>query len=203
MKKYGRFLLIPILVLAVFSTACSTAWVSTLDSILSAAAPALIDILQIVAVANGQPANGTLAAKISSDATVIKTLAADFAKDGSTNACTTLQNAIATYQVDQNLVLGVAQVSNSATQTKIALLSDLVAGAVTAVLAVIPQCQAPASLAKSVKAGPPLKLRTFVADYNAVLITKTGNLAVDAVTPKLQIHQHSKAVRVLTFGYLK
>ena len=43
MKK----ILVVALSLALFSTACSTAWVSTLDSILSAAAPALIDILQI------------------------------------------------------------------------------------------------------------------------------------------------------------
>ena len=34
--------------LVLFCTACSTAWVSTLDSILAAAAPALINILQIV-----------------------------------------------------------------------------------------------------------------------------------------------------------
>ena len=50
--------------LAMFCTACSTAWVSTLDSILAAAAPALINILQVVAVANGRPLNGTLAVKI-------------------------------------------------------------------------------------------------------------------------------------------
>ena len=52
------------LVCAMLCTACSTAWVSSLDAILGAAAPALINILQIVAVANGQPVNGTLAAKI-------------------------------------------------------------------------------------------------------------------------------------------
>src|SRR5271156_5650024 len=75
MKK----ILVVVLSLAMFCTACSTAWVSTLDSILAAAAPALINILQIVAVANGQPVNSALAAKINADATAIKTLAADFA----------------------------------------------------------------------------------------------------------------------------
>ncbi len=72
--------LIGVLFLAVTCTACSTAWVSTLDSILAAAAPALINILQIVAVANGQPMNAGLAAKINSDAGDIKTLAGDLAK---------------------------------------------------------------------------------------------------------------------------
>ncbi len=59
-----RKVLIVVLSLAMFCTACSTAWVLTLDSILAAAAPALINILQIVAVANGQPVNANLAAKI-------------------------------------------------------------------------------------------------------------------------------------------
>ena len=46
-------------VLGMLCTGCSTAWVSTLDSILAAAAPALINILQIVAVAEGLPVNAT------------------------------------------------------------------------------------------------------------------------------------------------
>jgi hypothetical protein len=72
---FMRKVLVVALSLSMFCTACSTAWVSTLDSILAAAAPALINILQIVAVANGQPVNATLAAKINADATIIKTLA--------------------------------------------------------------------------------------------------------------------------------
>src|ERR1700687_1781781 len=111
--------LIIVLSLAMFCTACSTAWVSTLDSILAAAAPALINILQIVAVANGQPVNSNLAAKINADATVIRTLAADFAKASSGSApgvCQQLQAAVSAYQADQQLVLEVAQVSDSKTQ---------------------------------------------------------------------------------------
>jgi hypothetical protein len=81
-----RKALVVSLSLAMFCTACSTAWVSTLDSILVAAAPALIDILQIAAVANGQPINTNLEAKINADATVIKTLAADFAEASSAAA---------------------------------------------------------------------------------------------------------------------
>ncbi len=52
-----RKLLVVVLSLAMFCTACSTGWVLALDSILAAAAPALVNILQIVAVANGQPVN--------------------------------------------------------------------------------------------------------------------------------------------------
>jgi len=198
-----RKALIVVLSFALLATACSTAWVSTLDSILAAAAPALINILQIVSAANGQPMNSNLAAKISGDAGAIKTLAADFAKDGGSDACTTLQNAVATYQVDQALVLQLAQVKDSNTQTKISLLADLVSGTIDAITAVIPACQVPTSSAKSIKAEPPLNVRNFVASYNGILTARTGNTAVDAVTPKLVIHQHSKLVRYASLSYLK
>src|SRR5271168_2183796 len=103
MKK----VLVVALSLAVFCTACSTAWVSTLDSILAAAVPALINILQIVAVANNQPASSNLSAKINADAADIETLAADFAKASSGSApgvCQQLQAAVGAYQADQQLV---------------------------------------------------------------------------------------------------
>jgi hypothetical protein len=186
-----------------FCTACSTAWVSTLDSILAAAAPALINILQIVAVANGQPANSNLAAKISADATIIKTLAADFAKASSGSApgvCQQLQAAVNAYQADQQLVLQVAQVSDSNTQTKITLLAGLVAGTVNAITAVIPSCQAKA---QGFKALPPYRLSTFTDHYNSILVAPTGNAAVDAATQKLKLHRHSKFVRAVTFGELQ
>jgi hypothetical protein len=198
-----RKALIVVLSFALLSTACSTAWVSTLDSILAAAAPALINILQIVSVANGQPMNSNLATKINGDAAAIKTLAADFATDGGSNACSTLQNAVATYQFDQAFVLQLAQVKDSNTQAKISLLADLVSGTIGAITAVIPACETPTSAAQSIKVEPPLKLRNFVASYNVILTARTGNAAVDAATPKLVIHQHSKMARYSSLGYLK
>jgi hypothetical protein len=200
MKK----VLIVALSLAMSCTACSTAWVSTLDSILAAAAPALINILQIVAVANGKPMNSNLAAKINADATVIKTLAGDFAKASSGSAagvCQQLQSAVSAYQADQALVLQVAQVSDSKTQVKITLLANLVAGTVQAIAAVIPSCQANAQA--SFKALPPYSVSSFADQYNSILVAPTGNAAVDAATLKLKLHGHSKLVRALTFGRLQ
>jgi hypothetical protein len=183
-------------------TACSTTWVSTLDSILAAAAPALINILQIVAVANGKPMNSNLASKIDADAAVIQTLAGDFAKASSAAApvvCQQLQAAVGAYQADQQLVLQAAQVSDAGTQTKITLLAGLVAETVNAITAVIPSCQDAAS-AQNFKAAPPYSLSTFAAHYNSILVAPTGNPAIDAETRKLKLHQHSIVVRALTFG---
>jgi hypothetical protein len=191
--------------LAMFCTACSTAWVSTLDSILAAAAPALINILQIVAVANGQPMNANLATKINADATDIKTLASDFANASSGSApgiCQQLQGAVSAYQSDQQLVLQVAQVSDSNTQTKITLLADLVAGTVSAITAAIPSCQN-AALSKSISRSSAYSVSTFAARYNSILLAPTGNAAVDSVTPKLKLHRHSRLARSVTFGLLQ
>jgi hypothetical protein len=191
--------------MAMFCTACSTAWVSTLDSILAAAAPALINILQIVAVANGRPMNSNLAVKINGDATVIKTLASDFAKASSQSApgvCQQLQAAIGAYKADQQLVLQAAQVSDPNTQTKITLLSNLVAGTVEAITAVIPSCQN-SEARQSFKTTPPYSVSSFTDHYNSVLTAATGNGAVDAATPKLKLHQHSKLARTITLGLLQ
>ncbi|HLX83323.1 MAG TPA: hypothetical protein VKR59_05470 [Terriglobales bacterium] len=196
-------LLVVTLSLAILCTGCSAAWVATLDSILAAAAPALINILQIVAVANGQPVNATLAAKINTDAADIKTLATDFAKLSSgsgSGVCQQLQAAVSTYQADQELVLQMAQVGDPNTQTKITLLTSLVAGTVEAITAVIPSCQ---TSAQAMKGTPPFNISNFAAAYNSILLAPTGNAAVDQLTPNLILHRHSKFVRLTTFGRLQ
>ncbi len=200
-----RKALVVLLSLALFCIACSTAWVSELDSILAAAAPALINILQIVAVANGQPVNSILEAKINSDATDIETLAADFTKATAASApgiCEELQAAISAYQADQQLVLQVAQVSDPSTQTKITQLADLVVGTVGAITAVVPPCQGSAS-SQGVKTKNLYSISDFEANYNRILLAPTGNTAVDAATRRLKLRQHTKIVRWLTFGRLR
>ena len=201
MKKILRL----VLSLAMFCTACSTAWVSTLDSILAAAAPALINILQIVAVANGRPMNNKLAVKINADATLIKTLAHDFSQASSASApgvCQQLQAAVSAYQADEQLVLQVAQVSDPNTQTKITLLSNLVAGTIQAITAVIPSCKNTVSR-QTFRSAPPYSLSTFTEHYNSVLVAPTGNAAVDAATTKLKLYRHTKLARSVTMGLLQ
>ena len=200
-----RKVLVFALSLAIFCTGCSTAWVSTLDSILAAAAPALINILQIVAVANGQPMDASLAAKINADVTDIKALASDFAEASSVSApvvCRQLRAAVSAYQYDQQLVLQVAQVGDSNTQTKITLLANLVAGTVSAVTTLIPSCQN-TTVSKSIGSSSTYGASTFANRYNSILLARTGNAAVDAETPKLRLHRHSRLARSVTFGLLQ
>ena len=196
--------LVVIMGLAMLCSGCSAAWISTLDSILAAAAPALINILQIVSVAQGVTLNTGLETKINVDAATIKTLAADFAKVSSESApgvCQQLQAAIGVYASDQQLVLQAAQVSDVNTQAKITMLVDLVAGTVNAITSAIPSCQN-AVAAKNIAARSSFQMSSFVADYNRILLTPTGNLAVDAASPRLVLHRHSKFMRLSTMGLL-
>jgi hypothetical protein len=184
-------------------TACSTAWVSTIDSILAVAAPALIDILQIVAAANGQLVDATQVSKIDADAASIKSLASELGRASAIatpGVCSALQSAITTYQADQQVVLSAAQVSDVNTQAKIVLLSNFVAGTVNAILAVVPSCDMSQA---ALRPNTALHLTDFVANYNAILTAKTGDPAVDAITEKLRLHRHCKAVRIATLGRLQ
>lgn len=203
-NKITKVALVSLLTVSVFLTGCSAAWVSTMDAILAAAAPALINILEIVAVAEGKPMNSGLQAKINTDAASIKSLAADFAKASSAAApsvCSQLDAAIQAYSADQSQVLQLAQVSDPATQTKITLLLNLVTGTVAAITAVIPSCQN-AAVVKSFRASkPPLSVANFVSEYNAILVVPVPNQNVNARTKQLKLHQHSKLVRYATFGY--
>lgn len=175
--------------MSVLSVACSKAWITTLDSALAVAAPALINILTIVAVVNGKPIDAALVAKINTDAAALKQLATDFANASAAAApgvCQQLQAAVGVYQADQQLVLQIAQVSGNAVQQKIILLSSLVISLIGAITAAIPACKATASERKRMmKAAPPINMVVWKAHYNEALTAATGNKKVDEVTPTL------------------
>jgi len=199
MKK----VLLPVILLALIVTfGCSVAWVSTLDSILAAAAPALIDILQISALSQGKPFNSQIAAKVNADAAALKSTAADFASASNAaqpGACSQLQAALTTYEQDLPLVLSVAKVSNPNTQGKIETLSALIVGVFGSI-----EPPAISAMRAQVKVStPPMNVKDFVTTYNAVLVSQTGETKVDEATPKMKLHYHSGFVRFITLGIAK
>jgi hypothetical protein len=199
-----KSLLALVTALALLCTACNTAWVKTFDSIVAASAPALINILEIVAVANGTPVDSALQAKVNADATALKTLANDFASASASAApgvCSQVKAQIGVYQTDIVLIESVAQVKDPNTQIKITLLSNLVSGTAQVLLTVIPSCNE--SAVRGFHAAPPYSLTSFVGHYNNILVAPTGNAAVDGKTKKLVLHEHGKLARSVTFGFLK
>lgn len=183
---------------------CNPVWVTTITDIVTAAVPALINILNIIAIAKGQTPNATLAAKIAADGTLIKTLTSDFATASTAAApaaCAQLQSAISVYMADQAEVMALANIADPATQAKVIALSALVAGTATAILGLIPNCQQAAAMRASLANRiVPLPLKSFVKSYNANLVASTGNAAVDAYTKSHKVHVHDLFVRVITLG---
>lgn len=203
--KRTQFALAVLLVCTMVIVGCSAAqWLTTIDDIISVAAPSLVNILNIISIAKGQPLNATLAAKITTDATTVKTLASDFADASASaapQACAQVQTAIATYSSDEAQVMSAANVSDPATQAKIVTLSSLIAGTVQAVLSVLPNCATSSVFKGSLTAkSVPIPLKSFIKSYNKNLIAPTGLFGVDAYTKAHQVHEHGKFVRVVSFG---
>jgi hypothetical protein len=199
-----------ILCCTMFLSGCG--WLSTAESILSAAAPALLNILQIVAVVNGRPMDSGLAAKINGDAANLKTVLSDYAAAQAAakpGMCPQLQAALNLYESDLPLVMQVAQVSDQNTQSKILILSGLIVGVFNTLEPLIPGCQAPPSASvRTMTANLNLRpatvdLHTFIPAYNAALTSPTGNPTLDEATKRMKLHRHSKAVRIITFGIAK
>jgi hypothetical protein len=210
MKKFSlkKATLACVLCLAVFAQGCVLpAWVGEVGTIVSALAPAVINILQIISIAEGKPMSSTLAAKITADAANIKVLANDFATASAAAApasCAQLQAGLATFTADEQTVLGLVNISDPVTQQKATLLLGIVTSAFSTIVALIPACNAPVALRESLaKATPAVNGNQFVSSYNKGLVVKTGHAAVDAYTAKHKIHAHSGLVRVLSLGWQK
>jgi hypothetical protein len=204
-QKFLALAMIASLGVIVPISGCSTAWTTTFDNILVAAAPSIVDIISIVDIAENKPLDTAEINKINADAANLKAMAADFeaaSAAAAPTACAQLQAAVQTFAADVAYVTSIAQVSDPATQTKVQTLVVLVSGTVAAITAVIPACQTPAQLKATFgKAPVPVPLKTFIGSYNTVLVTPTGNAKIDSFTKSHKIHVHSKFVRILTFGH--
>src|ERR1017187_10577373 len=99
--KYASHLAMVTLLACTMTVAgCSVTWLTTIGDILTVAAPALVNILNIIAIAKGQPLNTSLAAQITTDAATVKTLATEFQAASAAAApgvCSQLQAGISTY----------------------------------------------------------------------------------------------------------
>src|SRR5271167_4714394 len=124
MKKFSlkKATLACVLCLALFVQGCTLPpWVGEVGTIVSTLAPAVINILQIISIAEGKPISATLAAKITADAANIKVLATDFATASAAAApasCAQLQAGLATFSADEQTVLSLVNIADPVTQQK-------------------------------------------------------------------------------------
>lgn len=202
-----RAIVATVLSMALLANGCSTAWIGKLDTILAAVAPSVINVLNIVALAEGKPVNAALVAKINADTANLKTVAADLAKaTGSTaTPCQATQAAVKVLGDDFTSVLQIVQVSSVASQTNALAVFEAADAIFVTITAIIPSCAVPLPAIQShaVAKVQALDANTLVSNYNSVLTRATGKPLVDAYCRSHKLHAHSWAVRVVTMGHEK
>jgi hypothetical protein len=206
MKLLSKGLTAIVLSYCLILAGCSLAWIGTLDTVLAAAAPALNNVLTIIALVENKPVNQTLEDKITADAANLKILAADFAKDSGTNptTCQEVQAGAAVLNDDAAVVLSLVNASGSSNIAAIFAAADAF---VVVIVGLIPACNSPAAI-KAYKQSVPAKVakinvNALVSNYNTTLTKTTGNAVVDAYSKANKVHAHSLFVRVVSLGFQK
>lgn len=199
-----------VLLATMFTAGCSAAWLTTFESYLKIAAPSLISILDLIALATGHPVNAALVAKINADGAALTSAADSVAKAGASNtqgACQQFNLAIATFAANLTAIEQVGQVSSPATQAQIAALTQLAQQTISEIEAPIASCAAStqpvAHMAMARSAAGLTKPAEYTVKFNSILDRNTGDVAVVGKTKPLHIHVHSKLARYATAGLLK
>jgi len=193
-----KFILAPVLAIAIIATGCSVAWLSTFEGYLKVAGPILVQILDIVSLVKGTPVNSSLQAKITADAAAANTIAQSISSASSQNVqgdCAQFNLAVSTLQGDLSQVEQLANVG-SQTSAEISAAMGIAQAAFTEIEAPIAACQSaptPSAALNALKAGSVgvSSPEDVVRKYNAI------------VDSKHKVHLHNKFVRALTFGHLQ
>lgn len=187
--------------LAVSQTACSTAQIVT-D--ITKFTPVLIDILQIAAVASGNSTTA-LQTKVTTDSADAQTLVQDYLSKGSVGIWNDMNAALNVLSDDASTVFQLANVVTGASQAKVSLIVASGQTLFAIIESLLPAAPASINAVVAVRhfsAHAPtskLTLGDWTASWNKLMTSKSGDPKLDAVTPKMQIHLHSWAVRHATF----
>lgn len=205
MKFYNRFgksflalFLVAMLGVIIPLQGCSS---STFISVLNEIAPAVTDVLQIVALLKDKSVDTSLPAKISADVAALESLysafeTADASAKGNIKA--EIQAAFTTLNSDLSAIFTLAQVSDPMTQAKITALIGLIQVAVSIAEAVISSVDLAKTSSPSIVTASELAVA-----YDRILVAPTGNAKVDAYTKTHLIHNHGSLVRHLSLGIAK
>lgn len=191
-----------ILALTMALTACTASWLSDFEKYVTLAAPAIIDIIEIIAIAQGVQANAGTMAKINADAAALEKLASDYSAASASaqpGIVPQIQAAFNTLQQDASTIFQVAQVNDPAKQALIQSLIVLVQNTFTQIASMIPQAKTGKVMAKQL-----LPADQFVSRYNALVSAGThgSDAKFDKEVSNKKLHIHSKVVRLATFGKL-
>lgn len=185
-------------------TACN---VGTLIQDITKFLPVATDILSIVTQFTGTSYT-SLGQKIQTDAALVQKLYTDYESNvGNGGAWNDLNAAFTTFSADVQQAFALAQVANPVVQGKIVAMvaaAQTLFAIIESLLPSPPASAGPAAVKSAhFAAHAPSQagwtLGDCVTSWNKLMVTKTGNTALDASTAKMQIHIHSWLLRQVTF----
>lgn len=156
-----------------------------------------IDVIDIIAVAKSATPDAAAISKIQADGTAIASLYATWQTATGTQKQTVegdINAAFTTLTTDMSAFFQLTGISNVNTQNKVTALVSLLQQSVALAESFVP--------ATSTKAAPqPVLTATSLEEsWNKTVVAKTGDSKVDSITGKMQLHQHSRFVRILSLG---
>lgn len=184
--------------LAFCLSACSTAWLTTFENYLKIAGPILIQILDIVSLAKGDPANPVLVAKINTDQAAVETIAQSISTATAADIpskCAVFNVAVKTFSSDLSTIEQLANVGQKASGEIQAALG-IAQAAIQEVEAPIQACQSSPTPAIALARLQETSLKVTSPED----VVKRFNACVDS---KHKIHLHNSFVRFLTLGNLQ
>lgn len=163
----------------------------------------VLAILQLFGVAS----KPELPARIGADVAAAQSLVSDFAKapaDSQPGIRVQIEGVEATLNADLQEVFLLAHVTNPNNQAKVTALLSLIEAAVAEGFALIPRDTSTPNLAKAAYGGAKLESKDYVGSFNKMLVARTGDKKVDALTPTLKLHKHrSLWVKIGTLGIVR
>lgn len=189
--------------LAMLATGCSAAWFSTFQGYLAIAAPAVINVLEIIALARGTVINPATLAKINGDSTALQSLAksvADATSQNLPNACFAFNAGVKTFAADIPTLEQIGNIGNATTQAQVEDAIVLLQNTITEIETPIAACQGSspkmASYSAAVAAAHVKSPSDFTTQYNTIMKRQ-------GATKKYQVHIHGWLVRKATLGMAK
>jgi hypothetical protein len=192
--KLKKSILAVALAVTMFTTACSTSWVSEAIAITNALLPVAVNVIQLVAAMQGSGASSSAdvalaqkwAATVSADLTLVRTLLTQYnaatAAD-KPNFLAKLSDALQVVNGDLGMLLPALHISNPQTQAKVTAMVGLVAAEISAIQALVGAAQGKTSLPRN--APKAMDAKSFQGAYRTLVKAPTGYAPLDQATTAL------------------
>lgn len=221
MKRMPKRNILAVIALCGVATlmACSTAWISEVEQIISVMIPGVVNLLTLVSTLQGRNISAedlraiqSAGAQAQSDLELIESLIAQYQKANAAEEpglLNQIQAGVSAVQSSLSGVLPAVHIKDAATEAKVTAVVGVLLAEVQSVAAMVPGVDSsgsPTSMTfagRRGQVGPPLNAKEFVDSYNATMAARTGNEELDRTTGRLRVHLHGKLARWATAGLLK